>query len=810
MKRFDWHHFQTTLVICAVLLACGSALVADVFSHILSFQGRLCAPDGKPLPDGPYVVQFAMYDADAGGTALWTETQGVTQVGGVFVAYLGSVTAFPADVFSAGDRWLGLKVGGDPEMPEHHRLTPSPWAIRAGNADTATNADKVDNIHASAMPTPNCLLPLDASGKFPTSVIPPDDDWTISGNNVYRLVGNVGIGTSTPADRLTVTDGNIRLYNTTDAKNWVIGYDSASDYLYIDEYGLARRVFIKNGGNVGIGTSNPAQKLDVAGTARMSGLQLTTSPVANYVLRSDSSGVGTWQPDGVALPFAGSATSGSPAFKITNSGTGEAVRGESTNGIGTYGWSANNAGVYGYSGAGTGVSGYASSRGGVEGLNGNWGNSGLLGTDDYGAYGEAAASAAYGVYGKHTPSGNFGYLGGTNYGVEGQGKTAGGYFKETDSAAYALLASQDEGITALGDFCGGYFQDAHASGRTIAGYGDTGVAAYGTLKGGEFRDFDATSKADVAFGDYGILAYGNTAGGYFEDLNGSGYAYVGMGGDGISAHGTTQGGFFADDDDLSGAHVAYGEYGIEAYGDSYGGHFLSTQGGAEAWVAGVWRGIWAQGATMGGHFYDTYDGTFAEVASSTYKIVGTGSVSFVQNHPQEADKVIVYACPEGDEVATYTRGTARLVNGVARVPLGETFKWVTNPDIGLTAHLTPRGGWSALYVESLSTSEMVVRSGDGSQDAAFDYIVYGLRIGFEEASIVQEKEQEAYIPSMANHRALYKRRPDLRKYSALERFKRMRAARGDAGDVDLTASQQLRDRIVEFDPAIHAIDTPAE
>lgn len=35
----------------------------------------------------------------------------------------------------------------------------------------ATNADTVDSIHASAAPTPNYLLPLDSTGKFPASII---------------------------------------------------------------------------------------------------------------------------------------------------------------------------------------------------------------------------------------------------------------------------------------------------------------------------------------------------------------------------------------------------------------------------------------------------------------------------------------------------------------------------------------------------------------------------------------------------------------------------------------------------------------
>jgi hypothetical protein len=181
MKRFKWQCLHTTLVFSLLLLFVCAAVVAQGFSHILSFQGRLCEPDGRPVPDGLYPVQFTIYDAEAGGTVLWQESQNVTQTGGVFNVYLGTVTVFPAGLFTAGDRWLALDVSGDPEMATRYRLTPSPWAIyaadavHAAEADHAKEADKsdtVDGFHASGTPLADQLLTLGLDGLWPLSTIP--------------------------------------------------------------------------------------------------------------------------------------------------------------------------------------------------------------------------------------------------------------------------------------------------------------------------------------------------------------------------------------------------------------------------------------------------------------------------------------------------------------------------------------------------------------------------------------------------------------------------------------------------------------
>lgn len=303
-------------------------------------------------------------------------------------------------------------------------------------------------------------------------------------------------------------------------------------------------------------------------------------------------------------------------------------------------------------------------------------------------------------------------------------------------------------------------------------------------------------------GGWGIDASAKEGGAHIGDADGTGHAYIGHGNTGCEAYGNDQGGYFQDADNGAYAHVGYGNRGIEAQGTETGGYFKDSDGSGLAIVGYGDEGIDAFGNTAGGYFTDLNSAGWALVGSDINKVSGLGVVAFVQNHPHNKSQVIVYAAPEGDEVATYTRGTARLAGGEAKVQLGETFKWVTNPDIGLTAHLTPRGDCKGLYVASLTTSEMVVKElQGGTSDVAFDYLVYGLRIGFEEASVVQEKQRESYIPSMASQRERYNTYPELRHFNALERFKEMNAQIGKPVS-DMNSSRALKDAIHEFDPAI--------
>lgn len=370
-------------------------------------------------------------------------------------------------------------------------------------------------------------------------------------------------------------------------------------------------------------------------------------------------------------------------------------------------------------------------------------------------------------------------IGAGNDGIQASGSNSGGYFTETDSPAWAKLANAGYGIQAWGPTGGGVFYEPNSASQGVLASFGRGVTGIGSFAGGSFNAYQQTGAALVGYGNTGIEASGSEAAGYFYNLDGTEWARLAWGQAGIQAQGSVAGGTFRSD--ASGiAVVGYGDFGIQAGGDYTGGHFYDADQSGYAYIAFGDRGIWAKGNFAGGTFSSPNDITYwADVATPTRKIVGTGTVSFVQNHPLEKDRTITYAAPEGDEVAVYTRGTARLVNGEARVRLGETFAFVANPDIGLTAHLTPRGEAVPLAVASLSTEEMVVKGSAGSKgEVVFDYLVWGLRVGFEDLPVVQTKTREAFLPASESVLAEYGEAADLGRFSARARHARMRVEAG--------------------------------
>lgn len=102
----------------------------------LTEQGRLLKADGTPA-QGDLSMVFTIYNAATGGKVLWTSSQMVAVDDGYFSWVLGSKKTLDPTIFDGTTLYLGVAVGGDPEMTPRQEIDSVPYAFMA---DTATNA----------------------------------------------------------------------------------------------------------------------------------------------------------------------------------------------------------------------------------------------------------------------------------------------------------------------------------------------------------------------------------------------------------------------------------------------------------------------------------------------------------------------------------------------------------------------------------------------------------------------------------------------------------------------------------------------
>ncbi|MFZ3211987.1 MAG: hypothetical protein WA188_10760, partial [Terriglobales bacterium] len=105
--------------------------------RLVKFSGVVTDAAGNPR-SGVTGMTFALYKDQAGGAALWLETQNVTlDVQGRYTVLLGANSAegVPLDAFTANEaQWLGIHPEGLPE--QRVLLVSVPYALKAADAET--------------------------------------------------------------------------------------------------------------------------------------------------------------------------------------------------------------------------------------------------------------------------------------------------------------------------------------------------------------------------------------------------------------------------------------------------------------------------------------------------------------------------------------------------------------------------------------------------------------------------------------------------------------------------------------------------
>jgi len=122
-------------VLLTLCLIVGSTRPAHAQSvpDLISYQGSV-VEDGSPV-DGSLPVTIRVFDAETGGTVLWTEARPQVAVSnGRFSVLLGSQTPFPGDLFAGSPRFLEVEIDGEvlPRFP----VASTAYALRSATTES--------------------------------------------------------------------------------------------------------------------------------------------------------------------------------------------------------------------------------------------------------------------------------------------------------------------------------------------------------------------------------------------------------------------------------------------------------------------------------------------------------------------------------------------------------------------------------------------------------------------------------------------------------------------------------------------------
>jgi len=436
--------FKLCLITGIILSVSLTALAA--VPQLINYQGLLKNNLGNPVPNGSYPVTFTIYNAPTGGINLWSETQSVTTSSGLFTALLGSTPApIPDSIFNDTTSYLGIKVGADPEMTPRQRLASVGYSYIS-------------------------------------------NQWTSLDSNLFRLNGNVGIGTNAPYAKLEVYSSSV---------NGIVSSSYTTGGVGVQAYGSYK-------GLVAAGVSGPGVegRSDYVGVSGSAG-DYSPSPIYGCIGSGENNSTG----DAYGGSFGGYTYGGGKGYGVSGGGSTYGVYGGSTNGYGVYGHSTGIAAVFGDIGGNFGtyggyfqgdvkvernlvVNGTSYSSGGVNassasgpGVVASGGTNGVEATGT--SSGIYATGGAYGVYGV-SPS---------SYGVFGTSNTSYGVYG-TSSTSYGVYGYSASGTGVYG---------LNSSGRGVLGSSafGPGVVAYGGTNGVET---EGTSRGVYATGGFvGVL-----------------------------------------------------------------------------------------------------------------------------------------------------------------------------------------------------------------------------------------------------------------------------------------------------------------
>jgi hypothetical protein len=200
--------------VLALLFATGQIIAQ---STAFTYHGRL-NDNGVPVT-GAYDLQFAVYEAEVAGQLVAgpPPQNAIEVINGLFRARID----FGAGVFTGPARWLEIQVrpagnGNFTTLNPRQELTSSPYSIRAQTAGTAADVSNgsvvksINNLKDDVTLAAGANVTLTPNGN--TLTIDSfggggGSIWSLNGGSAYYNGGNVGIGTTQPQGLLDLITG---------------------------------------------------------------------------------------------------------------------------------------------------------------------------------------------------------------------------------------------------------------------------------------------------------------------------------------------------------------------------------------------------------------------------------------------------------------------------------------------------------------------------------------------------------------------------------------------------------------------------
>ena len=269
----------------------------------MSYQGLLTNDQGQTVNDGSYQMTFKIYDQETNGTLLWEETQSTDVSSGVFNVVLGESN--PLTMNFDEIYWLSITIASGDELEPRIELTASPYSLNSQQV-LGTNIIPADGNVGIGIVNPVSKLEVDGSWSLGiTGAIPSGAEGRIyAPNGIYSEAG----GTDWAHYFNTFGAGDIARFATGN-----LGEP------------LETKVVIKNNGNLGIGTGDPQEKLEVNGMiySTLDGFRFPDGTVQTTAA-SGSGGEGDITSVNAGDGLTGGATAGDATLNV-GAGTGISI-----------------------------------------------------------------------------------------------------------------------------------------------------------------------------------------------------------------------------------------------------------------------------------------------------------------------------------------------------------------------------------------------------------------------------------------------------------------------------------------------------